>query len=154
MRKKLREGKKRCEIQMMPFLPKWEILLLKPTTYVLSMQNRNKKRHYESKKQMKLLKTSYNNKPTWKLMATILTYLNRQHCLSWKLKDDSFYLKKRKDIPIVPFYLKTKRCSILFKSKKMFHFADYLFRRKICSNLLSFKWLMLFDLSQSQAPSL
>ena len=95
------------------FLSKWKILLLKSATNVLSMQNRNKKRHYESKKQMELLNTNYNNKLTRKLMATVLTYLNKQHCISWKWKDDSFYLKERKD---VLFYLKVKRCSILLRT--------------------------------------
>ena len=76
MQGKLREGKKRCEIHMTPFFAKME------NTVVEARQNRNKKKHYKNKKQMKLLNSNYNNKPSWKLMAIILTYLNRQHCIS------------------------------------------------------------------------
>ena len=81
MREKLREAKKHRDIHMMPFLAIMENIVAKARQKCLK-QNRSKKRHYESKKQRKLLNSNYNNKATRKLMATVLAYSNRQHCIS------------------------------------------------------------------------
>ena len=51
------------------------------------------------------------------------------------------------------YEIRRKWNSILLKSEKMFHFVNYLFRRKRCPSLLSFKYLMLSVVSQSHSPS-
>ena len=77
IREKLREGKKHRDIHMMPFLAIMENIVAKARQKCLKQNRRN----YESKKQRKLLNSNYN-KATRKLMATVLAYSNRQHCIS------------------------------------------------------------------------